>query len=368
MENDIKVRKVTQDVLLFVWFKNKIITKEPSPELCFIPEISAELINNLSISVWMESFRNGFTWKDFVSNHFERMTSSTYLFANYVAYAFCVLGKTTDGYEYFFDVLSLVTYFGLHCWQRECKLFLNACVDLFCAFFEKKIRTKFENQGGWEHFNEYLEKHYTLNKYKSLISKNKSPTEYFQILQDELEQSNELNYKINGVFIRKVARRKVETHKKAVNFAVSVADKISELCAKEFDEIISDFARIDRQVKALYQQTVGEASGGMAREVANVSSQKIQKEASQNIPSECKPETKEQQRQTVTASDSLEIQNLGNLNSQDVDASDEALHDSPKSRQSESAKNLLGDISMDIAKLSDIIQSLCQEYGVQVPE
>ncbi|CAL1298966.1 unnamed protein product [Larinioides sclopetarius] len=362
METEIITRKVTQDVLLLVWFKKEIITNDPSPELCFLPEISAQLIENLSISVWVESFRSEIFWKDFVNKHFKRMTSSPYLFTNYVAYIFYILDKNTDAYECFFDTFSIVTFFGLYCWKRERKQFINACAELFCTFFQQNIRMKFESKGGWKHFNEYLEKHNNLKKYRLLLSENVSPLEYFETLRNELGHVNELNYSINDVFIKNISRKHVETDERAVSFAKSVEDALRELCKKGFKEILEDFTKADYQVKAMYRQMFGESSVGMAAEEEKFSLPKIQKEASENIPSTYKPEKKEQQKQTVIASGILEIQNLDNINSQGTDTSGKGLH-SQKSRQLERVENFLRDMSTGLAQLSNIIDSLYQEYG-----
>ncbi|GBN78751.1 hypothetical protein AVEN_2016-1 [Araneus ventricosus] len=168
-----QARKVTQDVLMFVWFKHGVIPEKPTPELSFVPEITAEFLNNLCVVVWIESSCNEYVWGDFLKNHFERMTKTPYLFANYFAYASYILIEEAkeNAHACFVEILSLVTHFALHCWQEkeEEEKFLNSCVDLFCAFFDKELCKKFEEQGRWQNFNEYLKNQGSLKVIKNHI-------------------------------------------------------------------------------------------------------------------------------------------------------------------------------------------------------
>ncbi|KAF8771757.1 hypothetical protein HNY73_019132 [Argiope bruennichi] len=359
---DMEVRKVAKDVLLFMCFKNEIINEKPSPDLRFIPEVTAELLNNLTIAVWMEVSRAEMVWEVFFRNHFKRMTSTTYRFVNYVAYAFYVLIRNSDAYDSFLDTLSIASYFALLCWEKGSKVYINMCVDLFCEFFEKEIRAKFEDKGGWQNLNEYLLKHFSLTRYKILVRENVSPFEYFQSLKKEIGLNKDLVYQVNDVFLSNVTQRQVETDKKAINFTKSVEGKMKKLCERTFDEILEEFAKTDCQLEDLYRQQVETASGDMASIEEQSLLQRIQEDASENIPTKNKSVEKELERETVTPSDPLKTENSRTVDIQGAAASVEL---NPKLRKSERAKELLDDMSTDISKLRGLIQSLCEdEWGV----
>ncbi|KAF8771761.1 hypothetical protein HNY73_019136 [Argiope bruennichi] len=292
MDRDIKIRKVTQDVMLFVWFKHGALSEEPPRESgCLIPGISVELMNNLSISTWIESFRSQFIWEDFFKIHFKRMTSSSKLFANYVAYTCYILNAHLDPYECFFDILSIVTDVSLRCLEGGCEAYLNTCVDLFCAFFEKEICRKFENRGGWENFNKYLVKQYNLMQSKFTIGDTKSPVKLFKYFQNALKIDNRQSivlgrivfkersrhyYVVNGIVLKDVTRIQIETHRKAIHFAESIQDKMQVLVQKTFDEIIMDFAKTYNQVKDLNRRTAYKPSIEIPSRLVNSCWQKDQ--------------------------------------------------------------------------------------------
>ncbi|GBM74022.1 hypothetical protein AVEN_57821-1 [Araneus ventricosus] len=466
MTKYIEVRKVTQDVLLFVWFKHGALSEEPPRESGLVAGISNELMENLSASIWIESFRSKFIWDEFFKNHFKRMTSSSKLFANYVAYACYVLNKSANAYECFFDILSIVSEFSLRCLEEGCEKYLNTCVDLFCTFFEKELDPKFEDQGDWKKFNEYIGKQYNSIQLKSMISDNKSPANLFEYFQDALERGNQLDYVVgrivlkrrkqpyyvvNGIVLKDITRNQVESDKKAVSFSKSIGNKLEKLVQKTFDKLIMDFEVTYIQVKNLYRradeepskgmksrhsqwsapkcrkkrqveqcssqevqqspsrmQSAGaqrkkdqESSGGTKNQVEQCSSRKVQKppvgmqskgtqrkidqessdgmkiqvehyslnvkKASGIVSCKTKVTKKELGGKTVTARDPLKTRNLDTTNLQDrvspVQASDRKL----KSAKMEKAKKLLGDMSLAIAKISELIQSLCEKHGVQVP-
>ncbi|CAL1298963.1 unnamed protein product [Larinioides sclopetarius] len=281
----LQARKVTQDVLMFVWYKHGVISTEPNPELSFVPEIPAEFLNNLCVLVWIESPRNGNIWGDFLENHFERMTKTPYLFANYFAYATYLSIEAKTVHACFVNILSLVIHFALHCWQEtEDKKFLNSCVDLFCEFFDKELCQKFEGLGRWNSFNEYIKKRGSLRSYNEQIRSNKPPNEIFKEFQLSHQESDE-PYSINGVVLKDITQDDVENHKKAVSFADFVGDKMKEVCGKAFEQVLKDFSKIDNQVEKLYRETVGVASGGVAITEDQSSLQEVQKGSLENVAS-----------------------------------------------------------------------------------
>ncbi|GBM74019.1 hypothetical protein AVEN_57819-1 [Araneus ventricosus] len=278
MEKYIEVRKVTRDVLLFVWFEHGALSEEPPRESGLVAGISNELMENLSASIWTESFRSNFIWDEFFKNHFERMTSSSKLFANCVTYACYVLNESENTYECFFDTLSIVSEFSLRCLEGDCKEYLNTCADLFCTVFEKEFDPKFEDQGGWVKFNEYFGKQYNSIQLKSMISDNKSPANLFEYFQDALERGNQPDYvvsrvvlkrrkqpyyMVNGIVLKNITRNQVESHEKAVSFSKSIGYKLEKLVQETFDELIMDFAETYIQVKNLYRWADEEPCNGM---------------------------------------------------------------------------------------------------------
>ncbi|CAL1298972.1 unnamed protein product [Larinioides sclopetarius] len=277
MVNAIEVRKVTQDVLLFVWFKHGALSAEPPRESGLIPEISGKFMTNLSVSIWIESFRTRFIWDEFFKNHFKRMTVSTKLFANYVAYACYILSDSVNANECVFDVLSIVSEFSLRCLEGNCKKYLNTAVDLFCTFFESELCSNFEYQGGWKKFDEYIRKQYNSIQSKSIISDHKLLPNLFEYFPQSLERSKRPDYVINGVVLKKkqkpyyvvngtvlknITREQVESHLKAVNFATSIRSKLEKLTENTFEELITDFEKTYRQEKNLHRYAYEEHPDG----------------------------------------------------------------------------------------------------------
>ncbi|KAF8771754.1 hypothetical protein HNY73_019129 [Argiope bruennichi] len=366
MESDNKVcqlwvRKVAQDVTIFVWFKQEVISKEAWTEISFFPEIFVEIGNNLSYSVWIETYCNVFVWEDFLKNHFKRMTTTPYLFANYVSYACYLLHESTPNpFESFFYIFSLITHFVFFCWQRGRKEFIHTCVDLFCTFFEKEICKEFEDQGGWQSFKNYLENKDILIRYKELISANQPVYQLFKELQNKLLES-EKPYAINGVILKDITDTQVETKKEAVNFAESVADKIKELCKKTFEEVLKDFEKTERQLEELNLQTVGEACGGTSTEEYQASSEEVQ-EVLENIPSKINFKNNKDREKEVKIPNTLETLYLDALKSQNFGPAPQESGLIPKSTKVERVKKLLEEMSEDIIKISELIKFLSEDY------
>ncbi|KAF8771759.1 hypothetical protein HNY73_019134 [Argiope bruennichi] len=365
--NKIVLRKVAQDVLLLVLFKHEM--NQEKRKLRYQPEIVMDFINNLSDSVWTESCHNELRWKDFFNNHFKRMTTTPYLFANYVAYACYLSNKcVTDAFESCLITLSIVIYFVLQCWLRERKEFFNSCVDLFCAFFKKEIRTKFEDQGGWQKFIENLENLRTMKNCNQLANANQPVYELLKEYQNKHLESEE-PYDIDGVVLKDITETQVETHQEAVTLAESVADKMKELCKKTFEEVLIDFEKLDKQIKETLVsmgKMLGEASSEISKKEEQALFRKAHDEASENNSSVTNSEKRKLQIKTETTSD-LVAQNSNNINFQDGFLDIEALHLKQKSRKSERTKKLLSDLSMDIARISELVMFLCDENGIRVP-
>ncbi|GFS78298.1 uncharacterized protein NPIL_299541 [Nephila pilipes] len=204
-----EIRSVAEFVLSFVFYKYKIIDKEPELELPAESKIN-DFISDLKNIVWVESHFAMAEWDQFLKNNCSRMTSSRKLYATYVIFA-CYLKNEENpiGFRCFLQILTTVASFAIYASQMGFSRSTDVSAEIIEAFYGKEIEKKINDQGGWKDFSEFVKHRPSLNTLEIFndedsIPRNPSKTAF------ELNVNFQRDYKINGHVLVDISEDTVE--------------------------------------------------------------------------------------------------------------------------------------------------------------
>ncbi|GFS78305.1 uncharacterized protein NPIL_299571 [Nephila pilipes] len=223
MESEKRANKAAIETLAYVLYKYKL--KDELSEMdAFTKSAVGQFIDRLRDVIWVDSYTARAEWQNFWTRHCDRMISSPKLFITYVTFACYLKNETiTKGVDCFLSILALVVAFTTF----EPK-FEDVCVEFFTAFFNKEIREKFTNEGGWGKFPKLIQRKGSAKDLKvleKLCNDDETPSNIMQILDLEFPDTHALG----NLVLKDIKQKTIETDERTLSLVEKIGDSVDKI-------------------------------------------------------------------------------------------------------------------------------------------